>query len=227
MKSNQTPAAFLAAQFLQAYEEAERTGKQIEEVARLDVLATVARQVLADVAREADAAARVPTWRYPVDAHTAIEFGRMAQSAIADMPPGTEIPSVIEACDYVTACVRAFEAAHRDTQWNENGAPDWLDATADHWRAYTAAHRPPWHDEDAAREREAETFRAALRASGYLTTGMDGAVEIHDRATGGLLLTMECHGDGTCDVQNHDAGRSERNVPIATMITYARLMVRA
>jgi len=225
MKSTQTPAAFLAAQFLQAYEEAERTGKQIEEIARFDLLAVVARQVVADVAREEERAARVPAWRTPVDAHTAIELARMAQQEIN--AGGSRACDVVEVCDYVTACVHAFEARYRDTEWGENDAPDWMDATAEHWSEYTAAHSPPWHDEDAAREREAEAFRAELRANGYHVTGMDGCVEIRNRDTGAIVLTMECHGDGTCAVENHDAQRSERNVPIATMRTYARLMVRA
>lgn len=225
MKSTQTPAAFLAAHFLAAYEEAEKTGETIDEVARLDLLATVARQVLADVAREEERAARIPAWRVPIDGHTAIEIARMAQYQIARS--SVDDVSAIEVCDYVMAATRAFEAAHLATEWNEDGAPDWLDALDAHWKAYTAANCPPWHDEDAAREREAEEMRTALRASGYHVTGFDGCVEIHNRDTGAIVLTMECHGDGTCDVENHDAGRYEAEVPIATMLTYARLMVRA
>jgi len=165
-----------------------------------------------------------PSWRIPIDGHTAIEFARMAQMEIAQ---ARETPAAIEVCDYVMSATRAFEARYRDTEWGESYALDWMDATADHWEEYTAAHRPPWHDEDAARESEAEEMRAALRASGYHVTGMDGCVEIRNRDTGAAVLTMECHGDGTCDVENHDAQRSEHNVSIATMLTYARLMVRA
>jgi hypothetical protein len=225
MNPTQTPAQFLAAQFLAAYEEAEKTGKQIEEIARLDVLATVARQVLADVAQEEERAARVPAWRHAADAHTTCEIARMAEYEIARLPESADVWTV-DVCDYVTACVHAFEAAHLATEWGEEGA-DWMEETEKHWRAYTAAHRPPWRNEDAEREREAETFRAALRAAGYLATGFSGCVEIRNRDTGSAVLTMECHGDGTCDVENHDAGRSEPNVPIATVLTYARLMVRA
>lgn len=223
MKSNQTPAAFLAAQFLAAYEEAEKTGQTIDEVARLDILAAVARQVVADVAREADAAARVPAWRTPVDAHTAIEFARMAQQEIS--AGGSRACDVVEVCDYVTEAVRAFEAAHLATEWGAD--VEWMEETDTHWRAYTSANRPPWHDEDAAREREAEEMRAALRAAGYHVTGLDGCVEIRNRDTGAAIVAMECHGDGLCSVENHDAGRYEAEVPIATMLTYARLMVRA
>jgi hypothetical protein len=162
MNPTQTPAQFLAAQFLAAYEEAERTGESIEEIARLDVLATVARQVVADVAREEEAAARIPQWRVAADAHSTCEFARMAQMEI--MKSGADT-TVIEVCDYVTACAHAFEARYRDTEWGEDYALDWMDATADHWEEYTAAHRPPWDTDDARREREAESMRAALRAS--------------------------------------------------------------
>ena len=224
---NQTPAAFLAAQFLAAYEEAERTGEQIEEIARFDLLATVARQVVADEERRADERARIPAWRHAADAHTTCEIARMAEHAIARLPEHADVWTV-EICDYVTACVHAFEAAHLHTEWNEGeDAPDWMDATAEHWSAYTAAHRPPWDTEDMRRERDAEAMRAELRASGYRVTGMDGCVEIREPATARIILTMECHGDGTCDVENHEANRYERNVPITTMLTYARLMVRA
>jgi hypothetical protein len=224
MNRTQTPAQFLAAQFLAAYEEAERTGKQIEEIARFDLLADVARQTLADEENKAAADLLAPSWRNPADAPTTIEFARMAQMDVIAI--GADAP-VVEVCDYVIRAVRAFEARYRNTEWGEDDAPDWMDATAEHWSEYTAAHAPPWDTDDARREREAEKTRAELRASGYHVTGMDGCVEIRNRDTGAAVVTMECHGDGTCDVENHDAQRSERNVPIATMLTYARLMVRA
>jgi len=224
MNPTQTPAAFLASQFIAAYEEAERTGESIEEIARFDLLAVVARQVLADEERKAAADLLAPSWRNPADAATTCEFARMAQMDIVRI--GADAP-VVEVCDYVISAVRAFEARYRATEWGEDGAPDWMDATEAHWSEYTAAHAPPWHDEDATREREAEEMRAALRAAGYHVTGMDGCVEIRDRDTGAAVLTMECHGDGTCNVENHDAGRYEAGVSIATMLTYARLMVRA
>lgn len=223
MKSNQTPAAFLAAQFLAAYEEAEKTGQTIDEVARLDILAAVARQVVADVAREADAAARVPAWRVPADAHTTCEFARMVQMSIVST--GVPTPTVADVTDYVTTAVHAFEAEHRATNWGDD--LDWTEETEKFLARYMVTIAPPWDTDDARREREAEKMRAELRASGYNVTGIDGRVEIRDVRTGALNLAMECHGDGTCDVQNYAAHRYERNVPIATMLTYARLMVRA
>lgn len=225
---NETPAFFLAFQFRAAYYEAQRTGEQIEEIVRLDVLADVAAQVIADEERKASADLLAPAWRHAADAHTTCEIARMAQYAIDRMPEGAEAPSVIEICEYVTQCVHAFEAKHRATEWNEGeDAPDWTDAVDEHFSVYTAAHAPPWDTDDARRERDAESMRAALRESGYRVTGLDGCVEIRDVKTGAATLTMECRGDGTCDVRNHAAHRYERHVPIATMLTYARLMVRA
>jgi hypothetical protein len=223
MNSTQTPAQFLAEQFLKAYEEAERTGEQIEEIARLDVLADVARQVVADIAREEEAAASVPAWRFPVDGHTAIELARMAQMDIAH---ALETPAAIEVCDYVMDATRAFEARYRATEWGENDAPDWMDATAEHWIEYTTAHRPPWRDnvEDARAECEAEALRVELRRLNYNVTGLDGRVEIRDTQTGETAIAMECHGDSTCRVENYAEGITETPVPIATMITYARMM---
>ena len=225
MNPTKTPAAVLAAQFLAAYEEAERTGEQIEEIARFDLLAVVARQVVADAAREEERAARIPAWRVPADAHTTCEIARMAEHEIARLPESTAVWTV-DVCDYVTACVHAFEAAHLATEWGEEGA-DWMEETETHWRAYTAAHRPPWRNEDAAREIEAEEVRAALRAAGYHVTGMDGCVEIRNRDTGAPVVTLECHGDGTCDVENHDAGTVEKDVPIGSPVVIALAMVRA
>jgi hypothetical protein len=227
---NSTPlqciAHLLASQFVKAYGEAERTGRQIEEVGRLDLLVAVARQVLSEVGREEDAAARVPAWRVAADAHTTCEFARMAQMEI--MKSGADT-TVVEVCDYVTGAVHAFEAEYRAVAWNEDGAPDWTEATETFWQQYTAAHAPPWIDdvEEARRECEAEALRTELRRLGYNVTGLDGRVEIRDTQTGALNLAMECRGDGTCDVQNYAAHRYETAVPIATMITYARLMVRA
>lgn len=222
MNSTQTPAQFFAAQFLAAYEEAERTGEQIEEIARLDLLVAVARQVVADVAREEEAAARIPQWRNPADAATTCELARMAQMEIAH---ALETPTTVDVCDYVTSAVHAFEARYRATEWGEDGA-DWMEATEAHWSEYTAAHRPPWIDdvEDARRECEAEALRVELRRLGYNVTGLDGRVEIRDTETGETALAMECHGDGTCTVENYAEDVHEDPVAIATMITYARVV---
>ena len=129
-------------------------------------------------------------------------------------------------CDYVTSAVRAFEARYRATEWGEDDAPDWMDATAEHWQQYTAANRPPWIDdvEDARRECEAEALRAELRRLGYNVTGLDGRVEIRDTQTGETALALECNGDGTCAVENYAEDVHEGPVPIATMLTYARMM---
>jgi len=223
MDTTQTPAQFLATQFLAAYEEAEKTGEQIEEIARLDILATVARQVVADEERKAAADLLAPAWRIPIDGHTAIEFARMAQSEIAK---ARETPAAIEVCDYVMSATRAFEARYRGIEWGENNAPDWMDATAEHWIEYTAAQRPTWIDdvEDVRRECEAEALRVELRRLGYNVTGLDGRVEIRDTQTGETALAMECHGDGTCRVENYAEDVHEDPIEIATMITYARIV---
>lgn len=219
---NETPAAFLARQFLAAYEEAERTGEQIEEIARLDVLATVARQVVADEERRAAADLLAPAWRRPADAATAIEFGRMVQMAIVST--GVPTPTVADVCEYVTGAVHAFEAEYRTTEWGDD--LDWCEETEKFLVRYTAANRPPWRDdvEDARREREAEALRAALRHLGYNVTGLDGLVEIRDTQTGKTAIAMECNGDGTCNVENYAEGSADSSVPIATMLTYARMM---
>jgi hypothetical protein len=224
---NSTPlqcmAHFLASQFIKAYEEAEETGRAIEEVARLDLLVAVARQVVADVAREEEATARIPQWRIPIDGHTAIEFARMAQSEIAH---ALETPAAIEVCDYVMSATRAFEEKYRATEWGENNAPDWMEATEAFWQQYTSAQRPTWRDdvEDARAECEAEALCVELRRLGYNVTGLDGRVEIRDVETGETALAMECHGDGTCAVENYAEDVHEDPVAIATMITYARIV---
>lgn len=230
---NETPAAFLARQFRAAYYEGQRTGESIEEIARLDVLADVAAQVIADEERKAAAdllapawsggSDGAPAWRRPADAATAIEFARMIQMAIVST--GVPTPTVADVCEYVTAAVHAFEAEYRTTEWGDD--LDWCEETEKFLARYTATIAPPWDTEDARREREAEAMRAALRVSGYNVTGLDGCVEVRDVKTGAATLTMECRGDGTCDVRNHAAHRYEKAVPIDTMITYARLMVRA
>ena len=221
MNSTKTPAQFLAAQFLAAYEEAEKTGEQIEEIARLDILAVVARQVVADEEKKAAADLLAPPWRNLADAPTTIEFARMAQMDIVRI--GVDAP-VVEVCDYVISAVRAFEARYRDTEWGEDDAPDWMDATAEHWSEYTAAHAPPWDTDDARREREAETARAALRAANYRVTGMDGRVEIRDLNTPRILLIAECQGDGECRVIT-DFGVFPARV--ADVVAIARAMVNA
>ncbi len=224
---NSTPlqcmAHLLASQFVKAYEEAEETGRQIEEIGRLDLLVAVARQTLADVAREEEEAARIPQWRFSVDGHTAIELARMAQMEIID---ARETPAAIEVVDYVMSATRAFEARYHATEWGENDAPDWMDATAEHWIEYTAAHRPTWRDnvEDARRECEGEALRVELRRLGYNVTGMDGCVEIRDVETHAVTIALECHGDGTADIENHTMQTIEPSASIATVLTYARLM---
>ena len=220
---NQTPAAFLARQFLSAYEEAERTGEQIEEIARFDLLADVAAQVIADEERKAAADSLAPAWRIPADASTTCEFARMVQMSIVST--GVPTPTVADVTDYVTTAVHAFEAEHRATNWGDE--LDWCEETEKFLERYMSAIAPPWDTDDARREREAESMRATLRESGYNVTGLDGCVEIREPATARITLTLECHGDGTCDVENHEANRYERHVPIATMLTYARLMVNA
>lgn len=234
---NETAAFFLAKQFLTAYYEAERTGEQIEEIARLDVLADVARKVMDDEMRnlaakdldlaneEKRAAAKLlaPMWRIPADAHTTCEFARMVQMEITNA--GIPTPTTADVCDYVTTAVHAFEAEYRATNWGDE--LDWCEETEKFLNRYMVTVRPPWDTDDARREREAEDMRRELRASGYLVTGMDGRVEIRERASARIVLMMECQGDGTCDVENHDANRVEKAVQIDTMLTYARLMVRA
>ena len=233
---NSTPlqciAHLLASQFVKAYGEAERTGRQIEEVGRLDLLVAVARQVLSEVGREEDAAlvpaGRVaaaahtaPSWRVAADAHTVCEFARMAQMEIID---ARETPYVHDVCDYVTQCTLRFEAIYRATVWGDD--LDWTEATEAHWSAYTAANRPPWKDgvEDARRECEAEALRAELRRLGYNVTGLDGLVEIRDVETHAVTIALECHGDGTADIENHTMQTIEPHAAIATVLTYARLM---
>lgn len=224
---NSTPlqciAHLLASQFVAAYAKAEETGRQIEEVGRLDLLVAVARQVLSEVGREEDAAARVPAWRVAADAHSTIEFARMAQMEI--MKSGADT-TVVEVCDYVTQCAHAFEAQYRATEWGENDALEWMDATAYHWEEYTAAHAPPWMDdvEEARRECAAEALRVELRLLGYNVTGMDGLVEIRDVETHAVMIALECHGDGTADIENHTMQTIEPSAAIATVLTYARLM---
>lgn len=164
-----------------------------------------------------------PAWRVAADAHTAIEFGRMAQMEIID---ACDTPHVQDVCDYVTSAVYAFEAEYRAVEWTEDGAPDWTEATEAFWQQYTAAYAPPWLDdvEEAREECEAEALRTELRRLGYNVTGLDGRVEVRDTQTGEVALAMECRGDGTCDVENYAEGITETPVPIATMITYARMM---
>ena len=219
---NETPAAFLARQFLAAYEEAERTGESIEEIARLDVLATVATQVIADEVWRAAAAALAPAWRRPADVATAIEFARMIQTAI--LSAGVPTPTVADVCEYVTGAVHAFEARYRATVWGDD--LDWTEETEKFLASYTVTIAPPWMDdvEDARRECEGEALRVELRRLGYNVTGMDGRVEIRNTQTGETALAMECHGDGTCRVENYAEDVHEGPVPIATMLTYARMM---
>lgn len=224
---NSTPlqciAHLLASQFIAAYAKAEETGRQIEEVGRLDLLAGVARKVLSEVASEENAAARIPQWRQAADAPTAIEFARMAQMEIVH---ARETPTTADVCDYVTAAVHAFEARYRATEWGETDAPDWTEATETFWIVYTAANRPPWMDdvEEARAECEAEALRVELRRLGYNVTGLDGRVEVRDTQTGETALALECRGDGTCDVENYAEAVHEGPVPIATMLTYARMV---
>lgn len=224
---NSTPlqcmAHLLASQFVAAYAKAEETGRAIDEVARFDLLVAVARQVLSEVGREEDAAARVPAWRRPADAATAIELARMAQM---DIVHARETPPAIDVCDYVMSATLAFEAKYRATEWGEDGAPDWMEATETFWIVYTAAYAPPWIDdvEEARAECEAEALRVELRRLGYNVTGLDGRVEVRDSETGETALAMECNGDGTCAVGNYAEDVHEGPVPIATMLTYARLM---
>lgn len=170
-----------------------------------------------------DSTHTAPSWRVAADAHSTIEFARMAQMEI--MKSGADT-TVVEVCDYVTQCAHAFEARYRATEWGENNAPDWMDATADHWEEYTAANRSPWADnvEEARAECEAEALRVELRRLGYSVTGMDGRVEIRDTRTGETALAMECHGEGTCRVENYAEGIVETPVAIPTMLTYARMM---
>ena len=164
-----------------------------------------------------------PSWRVSADAHTAIEFARMAQMEIID---ARETPYVQNVCDYVTSAVHAFEAQYRAAEWGEEGTPDWTEATEAFWQQYTAAYAPPWRDdvEDARAECEAEALRVELRRLGYNVTGLDGLVEIRDTQTGEVALAMECNGDGTCAVENYAEDAHEGPVPIATMLTYARML---
>lgn len=217
---NQTPAAFLAAQFLAAYEEAERTGEQIEEIARFDLLADVARQVVADEEKRAAADPLAPTWRHAADAHTAIEFARMVQMSIVST--GVRTPTVADVTDYVTTAVHAFEAEYRTTVWGDD--LDWTEETEKFLERYMSAIAPPWDTDDARREREAEKTRAALRTVNYRVTGLGGIVEIRDRNTPRILLTAECHGNGDCRVCT-DFGTFPARV--ADLIAIARAMVNA
>lgn len=164
-----------------------------------------------------------PAWRVAADAHTAIEFARMAQMEIVH---AQETPTTSDVCEYVTGAVHAFEARYRATEWGENDAPDWTEATETFWIVYTAANRSPWIDdvEEARAECEAEALRAELRRLGYNVTGLDGRVEIRDTQTNEVALAMECHGDSTCNVENYAEAVHEGPVPIATMLTYARMM---
>ena len=170
-----------------------------------------------------DSTHTAPSWRVAADAHTTCEFARMAQMEIIDAPA---TPNVHDVCDYVTSAVHAFEAQYLAVAWNEDGAPDWTEATETFWQQYTAAYAPPWTDdvEEAREECEAEALRVELRRLGYNVTGLDGRVEIRDTQTGETALAMECHGDGTCNVENYAEDVHEGPVPIATMITYARIV---
>ena len=170
-----------------------------------------------------DSTHTAPSWRVAADAHTTCEFARMAQMEIID---ACETPHVQDVCDYVTSAVYAFEAEYRAVEWNEDGAPDWTEATETFWQQYTAAYAPPWRDdvEEAREECEAEALRVELRRLGYNVTGLDGRVEIRDTQTGKTALAMECNGDGTCDVENYAEGSAEGSVAIPTMLTYARMI---
>lgn len=217
---NETAAFFLATQFRAAYYEAERTGEQIEEIARLDVLAEVAAQVIADEEKKAAADLLAPAWRIPADASTTCEFARMIQMAIVST--GVPTPTVADVCDYVTAAVHAFEAEYRTTKWGDD--LDWTEETEKFLARHTATIAPPWDTEDARREREAEATRTALRAVNYRVTGMDGRVEIRDLNSPRILLIAECQGDGECRVVTEFGTFPAR---VADLIAIARAMVNA
>ena len=170
-----------------------------------------------------DSTHTAPSWRVAADAHTAIEFARMAQMEIID---ACETPTVANICKYITSAVHAFEAEYRAVDWNEDGAPDWTEATETFWQQYRAAYVFFWIDDvkDAHREREAKALRVELRRLRYSVTGLDGRVEIRDAETGKTAIAMECNGDGTCNVENYAEGSAEGSVPIATMLTYARIV---
>lgn len=168
-----------------------------------------------------DSTHTAPAWRVAADAPTAIEFARMIQMQIID---ARETPTVADVCEYVTGAVHAFEARYRATVWGDD--LDWTEETEKFLASYTATIAPPWMDdvEDARRECEAEALRTELRRLGYNVTGLDGRVEIRDTQTGETALAMECHGDGTCRVENYAEDVHEGPVPIATMLTYARIV---
>ena len=103
----------------------------------------------------------LPLWAQHHDLAVVVEFARMTQ-AVLDASSAHRYPTSMQVIEFVGALASEFEARHFDTQWGEDGAPDFLEATE---RAFDEAAKPLWwpSDEDRVRRSDLDFLVALAR----------------------------------------------------------------
>lgn len=94
----------------------------------------------------------LPRWAQPHDLATVVEFSRMTQ-AVLDASSAHRYPTSVDVIEFVGALTNAFEQRHADTQWGEDGEPDFLEATESF---FEAAPKTLWWPSDGDRVRRAD-----------------------------------------------------------------------
>jgi hypothetical protein len=93
----------------------------------------------------------LPRWAFPHDLATVVEFSRMTQAVLETAT--RRCPASTDVIEFVGGLAVEFEARHFDTQWGEDDAPDFLEATESF---FEAAAKPEWFPSDEDRTRRAD-----------------------------------------------------------------------
>jgi len=96
--------------------------------------------------------ANLPRWAVAHDLATVVEFSRMTQ-AVLDASTSRRYPTSTDVIEFVGALAAEFEQRHADTQWGEDGEPDFLEATESF---FEAAPKTLWWPSDEDRTRRAD-----------------------------------------------------------------------